>query len=463
MWLERIQRYLLPGDIEDRPGFRAQIRRLSRIGLQVIGGIQIVASILMMAAHLLLDPDAELRSLRLQMTAFVVLLGLVTLAVSRVPRLVAHARSSAIASTLICGAILTWMALLMSQYNPTADDVIPGNFTLIMLVAVAALPLRPTDTLLLGLLMESIYVILALLAQEMYTAGTGVDKLFVLFIFMMACLATALSAMLYNQRRSAYEWHEHSLQTADNLRQSEARNLLAENGASVGRLAAALSHELNSPIGALISGVDTLLLLASRQATAGPGEQPRLVVLQNDLRKSIRQSTERLRELVTRMQRFTNLDKAEIQAASLNGILSDVSALVQPAYEGRMIELQLADSLPELVCRPQQLSAVFSNLLNNALQASEAGGVVCVTTSAVDSSLEVLIADRGRGLDNGELATIFDPNFRVSHGRVASGNWSMFSSRQIVREHGGDIQIESQKGQGTRVRVTLPREAQTLT
>jgi signal transduction histidine kinase len=266
-----------------------------------------------------------------------------------------------------------------------------------------------------------------------------------------------LTALLYDQRRSAYEWHARSLRTAENLRQAETRSLLAQNAASVGRLAAALSHELNSPIGALVSGVDTLLLLASRQATAAPAEQQRLVVLQNDLRKSIHQSSGRLREIVVRMQRFTNLDKAEIQAARLNDIIGDVSALVQPAYNGKAtIALSLAPNLPELTCRPQQLSAVFSNLLNNALEASDSGGVVQVTTRAVDSSLEVLIEDRGRGLDGRELATIFDPDFKITQGRVATGNWSMFSARQIVREHGGDIDIESRRGDGTRVRVTLP-------
>ena len=102
---------------------------------------------------------------------------------------------------------------------------------------------------------------------------------------MLTCLAAALTAVVYDQRRSTYEWHCRTLETAEKLRDAEARNLLAENAASVGRLAAAISHELNSPIGALVSGVDTLLLLATRQLHSSPAEQQRLVVLQNELRK----------------------------------------------------------------------------------------------------------------------------------------------------------------------------------
>jgi signal transduction histidine kinase len=285
----------------------------------------------------------------------------------------------------------------------------------------------------------------------------------VVFVFTLTLLATALSAVLYDQRRSTWDWHARMLQAAENLRQSETRNLLAENAASVGRLAAALSHELNSPIGALVSGVDTLLLLASRQATSTGPDQQRLVVLQNELRHSIRESTDRLKQIVARMQRFTNLDKAEVQSANLNEILNDVTALLEPTYSGSTkIELDL-HPLPELVCRPQQLSAVFSNLLGNAIEATKNDGHVRVCTRHVDNAVKVDIHDNGRGLDPEQVESIFDPGFRVTEGRVATGNWSMFSSRQIVREHGGDIGILSRPGEGTQIEVTLPVQNQPLT
>ena len=152
----------------------------------------------------------------------------------------------------------------------------------------------------------------------------------------LPALRSALSAVVYGQRRSTYEWHRRTLETAEKLREAEARNLLSENAASVGRLAAAISHELNSPIGALVSGVDTLLLLAARQPHSSPAEQQRLIVLQNELRKSIQQSTDRLREIVVRMQRFSNLDKAEIQSANVNDLINDVAALLEPKYKGKV-------------------------------------------------------------------------------------------------------------------------------
>ena len=460
MWQERIRRYLLPGSVEKDPGFRKEIERLSHIGLQVVSGVEIVVSIFMTAAYMLLQPDPELVTLRLTQAVCVIVIGIVTGVASRIQALRRYSRRIAAASGLATAAVLVWFLLLMTTYDPTTHDFIPGQITLITLVAVAAIPLRPTDTLLFGFLLEVIYITVALLAQRLLDVGTGVEAIYVIFVFMLSCLAAALTAVVYDQRRSTYEWHLSTLTAAEDLRQAEARNLLSQNAASVGRLAAALSHELNSPVGALVSGVDTLLLLAARQATSGGSDQQRLVVLQNELRKTIKESTDRLKEIVQRMQRFTNLDKAEVQSANINEILGDVTALVEPRYEGKAkVEMDLRP-VPQLVCRPQQLSAVFSNLLGNAIEATNGTGRVVVSTRQKDSNVEIAIKDDGRGLNSSELDTIFDPGFKVIQGRVATGNWSMFSSRQIIREHGGDILIESQPGKGTCVHVTIPCEGE---
>ena len=456
MWQERIQRYILPGDIESDPGFRREVERLSRIGLQVIGGIELAVSAFMAVVHMLLDPNREMLSIRAEMLGMLLAIGGLTLAAARPKRLHPHARTLASISALLVVAVVTFSLLLLTQFDPTANAAIPGNVTLIMLASAAAIPFRPTDMLVFGFLVESVYVGLAVTLHHAFAVGPGVDAIFVLYIFMLTCLASVLTSVVYEQRRSTYEWHRRTIDTSDKLRVAEARNLLSENAASVGRLAAALSHELNSPIGALVSGVDTLLLLAARQPHSSASEQQRLLVLQNELRRSIKQSTDRLKEIVARMQRYSNLDKAEVQAANINDLISDVAALLEPRYKG-VVEVDIRlEPVPPLVCRPQQISAVLSNLMGNAIDATNGNGRVTVSSKAIDSTVEVAFKDNGRGLSKEELETIFDPGFKVTQGRVSTGNWSMFSSRQIVHEHGGDIHIESERGKGTCVRVVLP-------
>ena len=66
------------------------------------------------------------------------------------------------------------------------------------------------------------------------------------------------------------------------------------------------------------------------------------------------------------------------------------------------------------------------------------------------------IRDNGRGMTSEEADGIFEPQLKVSGGRVASGNWSLFNARQIVYEHGGTISMETSPGSGTAVHVVLP-------
>jgi signal transduction histidine kinase len=102
------------------------------------------------------------------------------------------------------------------------------------------------------------------------------------------------------------------------------------------------------------------------------------------------------------------------------------------------------------------MSAVFSALLQNAIDASRPGEVVEVSSALREDSIQMEVHYHDGGLSAEELQSALEPSFRVDQGRVKSCNWSMFSARQIVREHGGDIAIRSAAGSGTRVQVTLP-------
>jgi signal transduction histidine kinase len=447
MW-QQFRDYLLPEAAERDNLFRREVRRASRIGLMVIGGIQIGVSLFMLGARMFVTPESSTLPFRFKQGAIIVALGLINLALGRLKAIERWARPLAALSGLITITVLIWASLMILSESTNPDDFIPGQITLVLLVAITTIPLQPLHTFWTGLAILGIYTGSTFYAHQYLHEGTGPDDNYMLFIFMLTLLCTGLTAVVYRQRVSNFE-----------LRQAQTRSMLAENANSLARLAAALSHELNNPMGALLSGVDTMLLLAAKQATCNPAEQPRLVLLQSDLRKSIQQSAERLRSLVTRMQRFTNLDQAEIQQADINELLTDVAALVQPQLpKSAKIELDFQPLKP-LVCRPQQLSAVFSNLLSNAVEALNGSGRVVISTRQKGNDVLVEIKDNGKGVDPSEISRIFDPSFKAVGERVGTGNWSMFSSRQIIREHGGDIRVNSTPGQGTAVRITFPGNA----
>jgi signal transduction histidine kinase len=465
MWRERLaalgqatRKYLFPGVAERDEGFRHEIERISVLSLRVIGGVQIGVSVFMLLTRFLVSPESATLPLRFQQGAFIIGLGIVDLVASGIKGIGKWARPLAAISGLLCAAILFWASLVISSRSTNPNDFIPGQITLVMLVAVTTLPLRPMHTLALGFAVGLDYLMAAILAERQLMEGLGPDDNYVLFIVMLTLLCTGITAVVYNQRRSNYQVLQQTVEAGEALRQAQARILMTESAASLSRLAAAVSHEMNNPLGALLSGVDTLILLTARQASSEPQEQPRLVRLQADVRKSVQQSAQRLKELVARMQRFTYLDQAQVQPADINELIRDVAALIAPELKASTkLELQLETVAP-VSCHPQQISIVFSSLITNALNALNGNGRILVQSRQNVNEIEINIEDNGRGISSEERENIFDPGFRISEGRIATGNWSMFNSRQIVREHGGDIRIASTEGHGTRVTVTLPAE-----
>jgi signal transduction histidine kinase len=448
---DTIRAHLIPGAVEHDPSFKKELLRTTRTALFVIGGVQIGVSLFLVLARLILPGPPGATGYRLAQAAAVIALGLATIGCARTRRLEPWWRTIAIASGMATAAVLVFSSL--GTPFDHAENFIPGQITLIMLVAVTVVPIRPLQAMGMGLGMGAIYLAAVYAVQLRLPYATGPDPDYLLFIVMLSLLSTGITAVVYQQRRSNFE-----------LRQEQVRSLLAENAASQARLAAALSHELNNPMGALLSGVDTMLLLAARQATSSPEQQARLVVLQSDVRKSIQESMQRLRTLVARMQRFTNLDKAEVQSVNLNDLLTDVAALVQSQVpRGATVRLDLKPLKP-LVCRPQQLSAVFNSLVTNAIHSLDSpSGEITIASQQRNGNVVVEIQDTGRGLETVQLKDIFDPAFRSSGTRVRAANWSMFSARQIIREHGGEIFISSKRGDGTLVRVTLPVSKTPLT
>ncbi|HXV59722.1 MAG TPA: ATP-binding protein [Vicinamibacteria bacterium] len=236
----------------------------------------------------------------------------------------------------------------------------------------------------------------------------------------------------------------------------QRRVLIAENVESLGRLAAALSHELNTPLGTLKSTVDTLVRAAARRGSATSEERGRLEAVQADLRKSLDAALERMEEVIGRIQRFTNLDRAEVQTVDLNELLSDVVALAQePSID---IELRSVP-LPSIRCHRQSLSSSLTGLLRCAIEAcrrNDAYGKIVITTEASGDRLVIRIEDNGGGMTPDQVTRLFNPAFQIADGRISTGDWGLFTARQVVQKQGGEIRVHSQLGKGSTFVVSVP-------
>jgi signal transduction histidine kinase len=235
------------------------------------------------------------------------------------------------------------------------------------------------------------------------------------------------------------------------------RQLIAENARNLSRITAALSHELNTPLGALKSSLDSLWRSARSGRALTNEERARVEAVQEDLRAALDASMARMEEVISRIQRFANMDRAETRCVDLGEMLNDVVALLRAS--GSPVELELLPvTLGELSCHPQPLSSAISSLTAYAMEAGGEAGAKRITLSAAEheGAVEVRIAYAGGALPREKLERLLEPSFEVAGARVAGRNWSLFSARQIVRAQGGDVSAFSDPSGETGFLVTLP-------
>lgn len=451
----RIREAMAPGGAEDDPRFRQETLRLSHLGLRITGWIELIAPVIMFVALALTRAGEAPLSARIWQALTLMAVGAMTLAAAKQSWSRPRARFlAAFSGWLVTAALICTSVLLTPEF--TADDhYIPGEITTVLLALVATTPLRPLQMLSLGLSISFFYLAACVGAEHAHILPDW-DPYYFVFALMLTMLTTALTAVLYGQRAASHRDHLNSLRITEALAAAQGRALLSENAMAVGRLAAALTHELNTPLGALKSCIDTMLVVAGRQAAAKPEEQQRLVKMQAELRRSVAESIARLQKVMARLKRFIQLEENEMTSADLNELINDVMILFETQVKDK-IKLEFnSQPVPEVTCNRQQMTTVISSLLSNAINAINGDGHIMISTRRLEAAVEVQIQDNGRGMDSEELENIFDPSFRVTAGRVSSGNWSLFSSRQVIFEHGGDITIDSALGKGTTVCVTLP-------
>jgi signal transduction histidine kinase len=443
--------YLCPNDEQEDPEFRRELSRLAVVGLRIIAGITFSIPLLMLVIRGIVP------SLRIPWGQYVtypiLVVGFIAGVLSLLPQVLPFARAVGwmVGAAVALSMVNFWLHIYASLPQSVWQN--PGPLISILLIGVICLPLKPMHTLSLGLFISTAYFI-ATLTISGFT-NLAVVQFFVIELFVWTFVCTILTAVIYAQRSSTYKARQQALQSLEDLRNAQARLLLSENAAAQVHLAAALSHELNSPVGVLVSAVNSLLLALKKQSEPS-ADRTKLDEAIRAISQSAEQSCQRLNEIIRRLHRFTNLDRADVSVVNINDLLRNAVELLPPHLRVKAnVNLDLRP-LPPLKCRPQQLNAVFSNLLKNATESLEARTDVFVSSSQSNGDILVRFRDQGRGIPKDRLTQLFEPGLLEKDGRISIGNWGLFNSRSILVNHGGDIAIESVEGQGTTVTVRLP-------
>ncbi len=251
------------------------------------------------------------------------------------------------------------------------------------------------------------------------------------------------------------------------LQAAQSELVQSEQMASLGKLVAALVHEVNSPLGAIRSLTD-LVVRSVEKIEANIRTAESLEALRqrrslwnalNTLKESHRSGSDavkRIDKLVQSLKSFAGLDQAGYQRVNLNETLENTLTLIAPELRGRIRLVSAFGHLPEIYCYAPELNQVFMHLLRNAAEAIEGTGEIRVTTSADEEWIRIEFADTGRGISAEELQELFNPRFNSRGSRVRA-SVSLFTSLHIVQKHRGDIVVKSEPGKGSVFTVVLPR------
>lgn len=270
------------------------------------------------------------------------------------------------------------------------------------------------------------------------------------------------------------------------LREAQAALVQSEKLASLGQLAAGMAHEINNPI----AYVSNNLAVLRRDVPAAlqvldkyhQGREqlrqvaPQIVAdaerLEEDIdlpyiRESLPRLFERsldglarVRDIVRNLRDFARLDEAEFKEADLNAALQSTLEILGHEIKKNAIALRTHfGELPPVLCHPGKVNQVFLNVVMNAIQASEPGGAIDVSTrrdaTMSGGGVAIEVKDNGCGIKPEHLPHIFDPFFTTKPVGQGTG-LGLSVSYGIIRDHGGAIEVESEVGRGTLFRIRLP-------
>jgi signal transduction histidine kinase len=271
----------------------------------------------------------------------------------------------------------------------------------------------------------------------------------------------------------------------ESVKESRNQLMLSEKMASLGQLAAGVAHEINNPVSFLISNLDRLSEYAQffkslwqsydeleQSVAAGDSGNGRILLarieelkkngdftfMREDVHNLVLESTEgayRVKEIVRNLKSFARADEPEMREADLNEGIEATLKMVWSELKYKCNLTKNLGPLPKIKCHPGRLNQVFMNILVNAGQAIPKHGDIHVSSIHEGDQIVVRISDTGGGIPPAGLTKLFTPFFTTKPLGQGTG-LGLSISYGIVKNHGGEIKVESEVGKGTTFSVFLP-------
>ena len=191
-----------------------------------------------------------------------------------------------------------------------------------------------------------------------------------------------------------------------------------------------------------------------------------IVARLSELARDIESSTGRITELVTAMKEYTYMDQAKFQVIDVHsGLESTLKIMHHKLKHGIEVRREYDRGVPQICAYAGELNQVWTNLIDNAIDAMKGKGILTIRTSMEENRLKVEVCDNGEGISSENLTRIFEPFFTTKGVGKGTGMGLDISYRIITNRHGGEIRVRSEKGE-TCFQVLLqaspPRETEML-
>ena len=231
------------------------------------------------------------------------------------------------------------------------------------------------------------------------------------------------------------------------LKSAQEALVQSEKMAAFGQLGAGIAHEVKNPLAGIL-GLTQLCLREAEKATT-----------QHDNLSLIEKETKRCKTIIENLLKFSRQEKISFDRVDINRVAEDALAIVNHQMGINQVQLhhKLASDLPMAWGNANQIQQIFLNLMINAQQAMEGNpGKVMLTTEKLDSGkIQIRVIDDGPGIPQESQAKIFEPFFTTKTSDKGTG-LGLSVSYGIVKEHKGDIFVDSKPGKGTVFTIQLP-------
>ena len=212
-------------------------------------------------------------------------------------------------------------------------------------------------------------------------------------------------------------------------------------------LAAGVAHELGNPLNSLTIHLQLLERRLKKMGAKGEPLREHLDVASGEIK--------RLDSIITQFLAAIRPTKPQLSRGNLRELIVECVKVLQPEIERAKVRVNLdvrAD-LPEMPLDAAQMKQAFHNLVRNACQAMPQGGELTIRGTFTDYEVRLDFEDTGKGINPAQMGKLFQPFATTRAGGTGLG---LLIVRRILREHGGEIDIESREGKGTRITLWLP-------